>query len=85
MITRKVVADKIMAYLHHEIALAELVAWAEDGMMDAELDDADTKLLAKVLGTVGVADVKGFELGWQEYEALLLQLGYSLHSELVAA
>ena len=36
-ITKQTVADKIAAYLHHEITLAQLVDWAENAIMDGEL------------------------------------------------
>jgi len=33
-ITKQTVADKIAAYLHHEITLAQLVDWSERAIMD---------------------------------------------------
>ena len=33
-ITKQTAAAKIAAYLHHEITLAELVAWAEEAVME---------------------------------------------------
>ena len=36
-ITKKTVADKIAAYLHHEITLAQLVDWSENVLMDGDL------------------------------------------------
>jgi len=35
-ITRKTVADKLAAYLHHRLSLAQLVDWAEQAMMDGD-------------------------------------------------
>ena len=32
-ITRQTVADKLAAYLRHDLSLADLVAWAEGAMM----------------------------------------------------
>ena len=32
-ITKQTVADKIAAYLHHQITLAQLVDWSERAMM----------------------------------------------------
>ena len=34
LITKKIVADQIAAYLHHDITLAQLVDWAERAMID---------------------------------------------------
>ncbi len=33
-ITKQTVADKIAAYLHHEITLAQLVDWSERPLME---------------------------------------------------
>ena len=37
-ITRKAVAEKLAAYLRHEVPLHSLVSWAESAMMDGEFD-----------------------------------------------
>ena len=39
LITKKIVADKIAAYLHHDITLAQLVDWAEHAMMEDEFEE----------------------------------------------
>ena len=39
VITRQTVVDKLVAYLHHELSLSGLVAWAETSLMDGEFDD----------------------------------------------
>ena len=36
VITRQTVVDKLAAYLHHELSLSGLVAWAETALMDGE-------------------------------------------------
>ncbi len=64
-ITRPVVADKITDYLHGKASQAELVDWAERAMMDAEFDEADTDLLADIVGRLGFADVAEFGLRWR--------------------
>ena len=35
-ITNQAAADKIAAYLRHDISLAELVNWAEEAIMEGE-------------------------------------------------
>jgi hypothetical protein len=55
-ITRKLVADKIADYLHGKLSQAELVDWAEQAMMDADFDEADTDLLTEMIGRLGLAD-----------------------------
>ena len=83
-ITKQTVADKIAAYLHREITLAQLVDWAELAVMDGELAEADATLLSSVIGRLGVADVRAFGLAWDDCEELLRKLGYSPRVEVVA-
>ncbi len=45
-ITKQTVADKIAAYLHHEITLGQLVEWSECALMDGELAEGDAKTFA---------------------------------------
>ena len=65
-ITKQTVADKIAAYLHHEITLAQLVDWAETAMMNGELAGRDAKILSSVIARLGVADVRAFGLPRQK-------------------
>ena len=85
MITKQTVADKIAAYLHREISLAQLVDWAEDAMMDGEFADSDIDVLKSVVARLGVADVRAFGLEWNDCEQMLRQLGYSARVDIVAA
>ncbi len=83
-ITRQSVADKIAAYLHHEITLAQLVDWAESALMDGELAEGDASTLAQVIARLGVADVRAFGLAWEDCEDLLRKLGFSPRVQVVA-
>jgi hypothetical protein len=83
-ITKQTVANKIAAYLHHEITLAQLVDWAEQAMLGGELAEGDAKTLATVIARLGVADVRAFGLAWEDCEALLHQLGFSPRVDVVA-
>ena len=83
-ITKQTVADKIAAYLHHEITLAQLVDWAEQAMMDGELAECDATTLSTVIARLGVADVRAFGLAWEDWEELLRKLGFSPRVEVVA-
>lgn len=83
-ITKQTVADQIAAYLHHELSLAELVAWAEQVLLDGELVERDASTIATVVARLGVADVRTFGLAWDECEDLLHQLGYTPRVEIVA-
>ena len=68
-ITRQIAADKIADYLHGKLSQAELVDWSERAMMDSEFDEADTEVLAEIIGRLGLADVAEFGLRWQAVAA----------------
>ncbi len=76
MITRQTVRNQILAFLNHEITLAQLVDWAEDGVFEADLDEKDTELLMEILARLGAADMEQFHLEWEDYYNMLSQLGY---------
>lgn len=84
-ITKKTVADKIAAYLHHEITLAQLVDWSERALMDGELDERNAGPISSVIARLGVADVRAFGLAWEDCEELLHKLGFAPRVEVVAA
>ena len=85
MITKQTVADKIAAYLHKEITLAQLVDWAENAIMEGEFHEPDLDVLRTVVSRLGVADVRAFGLEWDDCEQLLQELGYSARVDIVAA
>lgn len=81
-ITKQAVAERIAAYLHHRITLAQLVDWAENALMDGELEEKDAEAIAAVVSRLGVADVRAFGLAWEDCEELLRQLGFSARIEI---
>ena len=85
MITKQAVADKIAAYLHHELSLSQLVDWAEGALMEGEFDERDMEVLRTVVSRLGLADVRAFGLEWDDCEQLLQELGYSARVDIVAA
>ncbi len=85
LITKQTVAQKLAAYLHHEVTLAQLVDWAESAMMDGEFAEADMAALRAVVPRLGVADVRAFGLAWEDCEQLLQKLGYAARVDVVAA
>jgi cobyrinic acid a,c-diamide synthase len=85
MITARIAAEKIAAYLRHEIGLAELVDWAENALMEGEFAEPEERQLRDVISRLGVADVRAFGLTWEDCEQMLRQLGYSARVEVVAA
>ncbi|MBI4568612.1 MAG: hypothetical protein HY719_09460 [Planctomycetes bacterium] len=83
LITKQVVAEKIAAYLHHEITLAQLVDWAEQALMRDEFAEPDVEALRHVISRLGVADVRAFGLTWEECEQHLQRMGYRARVEVV--
>jgi cobyrinic acid a,c-diamide synthase len=84
-ITNQTVAEKIAAFLHHELTVAQLVDWAEHALLDGEFDETSAAALASVVARLGVADVRAFGLTWEDCEDVLQQLGYSAKVAIVAA
>ena len=85
LITKKIVADKIAAYLHHDITLAQLVDWAERAMMEDEFEENGLPAIRSAISRLGVADVRAFGLTWEDCEELLRQLGFSARVSIVTA
>nr|BAL59266.1 hypothetical conserved protein [Candidatus Acetothermum autotrophicum] len=83
MITRHDVARQVIAYLQHQVSLAELVAWAEQALLESDLDERDLDLVRESLARLGVADVRAFGLSWEECEQLLARLGYKVNVQVV--
>jgi hypothetical protein len=79
VITRQTVADKLAAYLQHELSLPALVTWAEAAFMDGEFEIEHFGEIRDVVARLGVADIRAFGLTWEDCEQLLKQLGYSAH------
>jgi hypothetical protein len=84
-ITKKTVANKLAAYLGHELTLGDLVDWAEDALQGGTFEVKDAKLLAAVIGRLGVADMRAFGLAWEDCEGILKKLGYSARVDIFAA
>ena len=85
LITKTTVADKIAAYLHHDITLAQLVDWAERAMMEDEFDDNGLSGIRSAVSRLGVADVRAFGLTWEDCEGLLRELGFAARINIVTA
>jgi hypothetical protein len=54
------VAEKLSAYLHHELELDELVNWAENIIMEGNFEEENYETLREIVSRLGVADVKTF-------------------------
>ncbi|NUM78491.1 hypothetical protein HUU40_29375 [candidate division KSB1 bacterium] len=78
IITRREVAEKLIAFLEHRLTLADLVTWAEWAIMEADFDERDFNTLRDIVSRLGVADVKAFGLSWRDCEDFLSRLGYHI-------
>jgi len=83
-VTRESVAEKLGAYLRHDLTLAALVDWAESALMKDDIDPAHLTAIRDVVARIGAADVRTFGLAWEDCEQLLSQLGYSAQVNIVA-
>lgn len=84
LITKQLVAEKITAYLHHELTFSQLVDWAENALFDGEFAESEVVILRSVVARLGVADIRAFGLTWEDCEQLLQQLGYRTRIEVFA-
>jgi len=84
VITRQIVAEKLAAYLRHDLPLADLVAWAESAMMEGEFAVEHFTNIRDVVARLGVADVRAFGLTWEDCQELLARLGYAARVSIVA-
>jgi len=83
-LTREMVVRKLDAYLHHQLTLDDLVAWANDAMMDGDFEKEHFDVIRDTVARLGLADVRAFGLTWEDCESLLKQLGYNARVEIVA-
>ena len=78
IITKQQVAIMLLNYLQHKISIADLESWAENALMDADIQDNDHALICDVLARIGLADVKVFGLTWEDCSEFMKILGYQL-------
>lgn len=78
MITRQNVANKLIDYLYYRISLTDLVHWAEQVMMEEELDEQDLILLREIVARLGLSDTIAFGLSLEDCRKYLNSLGYDV-------
>jgi len=81
MITKQYVAQQLLAYMSHQLSLADLVNWAEDAVMNGGFETESEGTIRQVLGKLGLANVNNFGLLWEDCEQLMQQLGYKMKVE----
>ena len=78
MITKKVIANKLLAHLQHRVSLADVVAWAEQTLLDTDYKDDSAHTIRNILAQLGTAEVKAFGLEWRDCESIMEKLGFKL-------
>ena len=84
MITKKIIAGKLLAYLQHRMSLTDLVDWAEQNLMKGSYEDDSSHTIRNTLAYLGVADVKTFGLEWKDCETIMEKLGFKLEVKALA-
>jgi hypothetical protein len=80
-VTRKILADKILGYLHHDFSLEQFVNWAEIQVMEGDFEEKDFELINEIVSRIGLADVRAFGMQWEDCEEFLNRLGYKVKVE----
>lgn len=84
MITKQIIADKILAYLQHHWSLSDIVNWAKQSLMNGFYEDDETHTIRNTLAQLGLADVKAFGLEWKDCESIMKSLGFKLEVKALA-
>lgn len=84
-VTKKLLAEMLMKYVNREIALSQLVAWAEDMMQEADFESNGFEAIRDILAKIGLSDVHEFGLTWDDCYDFLHRLGYNVKVELAKA
>jgi len=71
----------LIKYINREIDLSKLIGWAEEMMREADFEDKHFELLRDILARIGLADVREFELSWDDCYDYLHKLGYDVKIE----
>jgi hypothetical protein len=77
MATKETIAAKLLAYLQHRTTLAEVVAWAEQALLDADYKDDSAHTIRNILAQLGLAEVKLLGLSGEIVKALWKDLALS--------
>ncbi len=78
MITKKIIADRILLYLQHQITLPDMVNWAEEALMNDNFQDDSEHTSRNILAHIGAAEVKAFGLTREDCEEIMNKLGVKL-------
>lgn len=78
IITKQQLAVTLLNYLQHKTSLNDLVTWAEDALLEGDIQDENPEVVRDILAKLGLADVKAFGLFWEDCNEIMKKLGYVL-------
>jgi hypothetical protein len=78
IITKQQLAVNLLNYLQHKTSLNDLVDWAENALMEGDIQDDEPEIVRDILVRLGLADVKAFGLFWEDCNDIMKKLGYVL-------
>jgi len=78
IVTKQLLAINLLSYLQHKTTLNDLVNWAEDALMEGEIQGEEPEVVRDILARLGLADVKAFGLLWDDCYEFMQKLGYVL-------
>lgn len=78
IITKQQLAVNLLNFLQHKTTLNDLVSWAEDALMEGDIQGEDPEVVRDILARLGLADVKAFGLFWDDCNNYMQKLGYVL-------
>lgn len=78
-LTRQHILEHLDSYLNGRLTLQQLVDWAENALIEADIPESeDADLLMDVMTYLGAADSRGFPLTWEVLTGFLERLGGSV-------
>jgi len=78
IITKQQLAVNLLNYLQHKTSLNDLVNWAENALIEGDIQDENPEVVRDILAKFGLADVKAFGLFWEDCNEIMKKLGYVL-------
>ena len=78
IITKQQLAVNLLNYLQHKTTLEDLVSWAENTLMEGDIQDEEPEVVRDILAKLGLSDVKAFGLFWEDCKEMMNKLGYVL-------
>jgi len=78
IVTKQQIAVTLLNYLQHKTSLDELVDWAENSLMEGDIQDEEPDVVRDILARLGLSDVKAFGLFWEDCNEIMKKLGYVL-------